>query len=865
MRSFSKLFRFTAIAAVIALVFAGCLSYTVDSVEVSIDGNATSIDAGKTIQFNFLVTASGKDTSKAQRVRWSVSSTSDGKGPVTPGTNVSPSGTLAVSVDEIYPVLYVRATHEAYTGKYDFKQIQVKGPKVGSVVLSATGNATSAAAGGNLKFSAFVAGQAPNQGLTYSVGSANNGTGAVAAGTAIAADGTLTVSANETASSLYVKAVSNSDATKSDIKEIKVVTVTGVTVAAEGGTARAVRGGSLKFNAAVAGNNNPANTVTWKVSSTAAGDGAVTAGTAIASDGTLAVAAAETATTLYVTATSTLNTAKSGSLAVVIPTVTRVSVSPANPTIKRGEGATFTARVQGTGDPGQNVTWKLDGVGGVPSATTITANGMLIVSPAETLSGLIVTATSVDDPAKFGTSMVTIPAVPAAVVPVAPAPQVQTPAQTPATGGNAYIITGSGTAFSATRGGATIGTAGSPIQDVINAIRTNAAGNAVTIQFGDGNAVLDIGTASVSFNNTGGTWGVVTLSGKITSAVTTPAGATTNLGTIYITDTVSVTITSGADIANTAASDGRAVTNASTGTVTISGGTVRATGIALAITAVGVVNINSGTISATTGSALNVNGNGTINISGNAVLTSSSGSTIIYPLLPGSSGTLNISGGTVENTGTSSSNSAIYMFSNVKININGGTVKAGAGIAVNRQGNGVVTIDGNAVVSATTGRAVHSGNNGGSVTIGGNANVSVTTGTAVYNYVSVNNLSIKGNAAVSATTGYAVYNYHSGGLSISENARVTSANTNAAQGTIHLAKPSGTAENTNVRLEMKGGTVRNTSTAATGNAIYSATTGGITISGGTVSTTATGGFAINNPGGGAVNTTGATIQGKVGT
>jgi len=418
MRNFSKLFRFIAVAVVISSVFAGCLSYTVDYVEVSIDGNAESVDAGKTIQFNFLVTASGKDTSQAQRVKWSVSSTSDGKGPVTPGTVVSPGGTLAVSIDEIYPVLYVRATHEAYTGKYDFKQIQIKGPKVGSVVLSSA--ATSAVAGGTLKMSAFIAGQSPHQGLTYSVGSKSDGAGAVTAGTRIEANGTLTVAAAETASSLYVKAVSNSDATKSDIKEIKIITVTSVTVSAESGSTRVVRGSSLKFSAAVAGNNNPGQNVTWKVSSNAAGTGTVTAGTTIAADGTLTVAVAEAAATLYVIATSAIDATKSGSIAVTIPTVTSVIVTPANPQIKRGEGATFAVRIQGTGNPSQEVTWKLDGVGGAPSATTITANGMLIVSTAETLSQLLVTATSVDDPAKSGTVMVTIPAVPAAVVPVVP-------------------------------------------------------------------------------------------------------------------------------------------------------------------------------------------------------------------------------------------------------------------------------------------------------------------------------------------------------------------------------------------------------------------------------------------------------------
>ncbi len=430
MKGFSKLVGFAA-AAAIALGFAGCLSYSVDSVQVSIEGNADSVDAGKTVQFNFQVNASGKDTSQAQRVKWSVSSTSDGNGPVTPGTSVSPGGTLSVSIDEIYPILYVRAAHDsfAYSGKYDFKQINVKGPKVGSVILSTA--ATSVVAGGTVKLSAFVAGQAPNQGLTYSVGSKSDGTGAVAAGSAIAGDGTLTVAAAETASSLYVKAQSNSDATKSAIQEIKIVTVTSVTVSADGGTAKVKRGGSLKFSATVAGNNGPGQNVTWKVSANAAGTSAVTSGTAIAADGTLTVAVEEAAATLYVTATSAVDTTKSGTLAVVIPTVTAVAISPVNPQIKRGDGVTFTARVQGTGGPSQEVTWKLDGVGGTPSATTITSNGMLVVSTAETLSGLIVTATSVDDPAKFGTTMVTIPASPAAIVPATPVTPPPTTTVTP--------------------------------------------------------------------------------------------------------------------------------------------------------------------------------------------------------------------------------------------------------------------------------------------------------------------------------------------------------------------------------------------------------------------------------------------------
>jgi len=664
-----------------------CLSYTVDSVEVSIDGNATSIDAGKSIQFNFLVTASGKDTSQAQRVRWSVSSTSDGKGPVTAGTIVSPNGTLAVSADEIYPVLYVRATHEAYSGKYDFKQIEVKGPKVGSVVLNGSG--MSAVAGGTLKMSAFVAGQPPNQGLTYSVGSRNDGTGAVVAGTAIAADGTLTVASGETASSLYVKAVSNSDATKFDVKEIKIVTVTGVTVSAEGGMARVTRGGSLKFNAAVAGNNNPGQGVTWKVSSTAAGDGAVTSGTAISSSGTLTVAATEAAATLYVTATSTLNTTKSGSLAVVIPTVTRVSVSPANPTIKRGEGATFTARVQGTGDPSQNVTWKLDGVGGIPSATTITANGMLIVSPAETLSGLIVTATSVDDPTKFGTSMITIPAVPAAVVTATPAPQPLTPPtippQAPAAGD--YVITGSGTAFTTTRNGATVGTANQPIQTVIEAVRANANGAACAIFFGNGTTTLNTGTAPINFNNTGGNWGSITLKGRLTSSAGGAGSGTIVINGVAVTSTGSVanTATVGRVFNNqasgtlnitggeiTAPPVGHGVYNASTGAIVMSGGVILSTtGYGIWSDSTGSVTITGGFIQVTSGTAV-VNYRGTTTITGGTIQATQENGVAVNNI---ASGVTEISGGTILATGTNTR--AVRNYLSGTINVTGGTITAG--------------------------------------------------------------------------------------------------------------------------------------------------------------------------------------------
>ena len=110
---------------------------------------------------------------------------------------------------------------------------------------------------------------------------------------------------------------------------------------------------------------------------------------------------------------------------------------------------------------------------------------------------------------------------------------------TPLTSG-AYIITGSGTSFTATRSGVTIGAANQPIQTVIDSIKAHANSTSCTIQFGNGTDVLDIGSNSVRFD----AWSTITLLGKITS--TSHLGMP--FGTICLTNGSS--IYSKADISN---------------------------------------------------------------------------------------------------------------------------------------------------------------------------------------------------------------------------------------------------------------------------------------------------------------------------
>jgi hypothetical protein len=329
-----------------------------------------------------------------------------------------------------------------------------------------------------------------------------------------------------------------------------------------------------------------------------------------------------------------------------------------------------------------------------------------------------------------------------------------------------YIITGSGTEFTATLGNVTVGTADQPIQDVIDAIKTEADGNPCTIQFGDG-GTLDIGTANIRFDGTASVWGLITLTGRITSANNNNTNS--NRGTLFLSGGAS--IESVADIGNSATGpNGRAIYNYSTGTVTINGGTV----------------------SATTGIAIHNYAGGTVNISDGAVKSDYIG------IENSSSGKINISGGTVSVTGGSGLYAVNQSSTGVlgTINISGGTVSATSGIAVRPYIYAAVNISGG-TVSATTGTAVVGGY-GGKVTVSGtalvtSANATNSTTTSIYQgtiCLSLNNatdavsepLEITGGTVENtAANGRAVYNAcYGGAVKISGGTISTAADTDFA-------------------------------------------------------------------------------------
>jgi len=276
-----------------------------------------------------------------------------------------------------------------------------------------------------------------------------------------------------------------------------------------------------------------------------------------------------------------------------------------------------------------------------------------------------------------------------------------------------YIITKSETTFTATKSGTTVGTANQTIQQIIDSIRTDAAGKNVTIQFGDGTTVLDLGTASVELKDiTDSTWGEITLTGKITSSV---AGSNSTISISY-----PVSVTSRADIANT-----------------------NTYYLARAVYSTGTLNITDGTLTNPAGYTVynySSAGNGGVTITGGTILSDSGG----WPVYNSSSGTITISGGTV----SSASSAALYLSGTGKVTVSGtanitsaatsstsGTIQSSSISSNVTSANVLLEMTGGTVTntSTTTGNAIYHGNKGTIIFSGGTVSKAGTNGNAIYN------------------------------------------------------------------------------------------------------------------------------------
>jgi len=303
MNKASIFFRIIAFSAVIVLILTGCASI-LHGVNIRTVNNISSVRAGGTLDLR----SSGRD------IVWSVSSGSDGSGVVAAGTFINQNGLLTVAANETASVLYVtaRSARDGFSNTRQIRIVTVTGVTITPV------NQT-VAIGSSLQFRAQVLGSNnPDSVVTWRVSSNAAGTGNVTNRTSINTNGVLTVAPNESARTLFVFATSVIDPTKSVSTSVSVVVPTVTSVIVNPATLTERAGNFLQFQAFVTGTHNPNPAVIWRVSSNAAGSGAVTPGTSINANGLLTVAANETARTLFVFATSLINPTRSGSAVVTI-------------------------------------------------------------------------------------------------------------------------------------------------------------------------------------------------------------------------------------------------------------------------------------------------------------------------------------------------------------------------------------------------------------------------------------------------------------------------------------------------------------------------------------------------------------------
>ena len=244
--------------------------------------------------------------------------------------------------------------------------------------------------GEQIQYSAQVSGvNSPSQDVTWSV------TGAKSADTHIDENGLLSVAKDEAASNIVIKAVSAEDNSKTASQTVnitkRVPRVDAVRLSAN--TAIMCPGDTHKFSAAVLGENDISQEVVWSVT------GQQSADTKVAKDGTLTVGKDESADNISVVATSAVNNKVSASVKIqIVHIIIDSGVDQVAIVVKCGGSLSFEAHIVGINLSSDAVTWSVSN--NTSKATSISQEGVLTVGEDEKAATLIVTATSVADPAK---------------------------------------------------------------------------------------------------------------------------------------------------------------------------------------------------------------------------------------------------------------------------------------------------------------------------------------------------------------------------------------------------------------------------------------------------------------------------------
>ena len=223
--------------------------------------------------------------------------------------------------------------------------------------------------------------------------------GAAVTGTAISAEGVLTVAEEETADTLDVTATSVEDNTFHTTKKVEVLDyISGVAVT---GPAVVLKDSTTQYKAEVTGSNEADKSVNWSITNNESDN------TTIDTKGILTIGKDETTDHVIVTATSKMDGTKSDSVSVSIRDyVDKVEIVGPD-SVDAGTKTSYTAKVTGSNEADKSVTWEIVTPGNTPDVV-IKDDGTLEVDEKTPTKTITIQATSTFDTGKSATKKVTV-------------------------------------------------------------------------------------------------------------------------------------------------------------------------------------------------------------------------------------------------------------------------------------------------------------------------------------------------------------------------------------------------------------------------------------------------------------------------
>ena len=236
------------------------------------------------------------------------------EGALSENTTIDENGKLTIAADEKAIELVVKATSDFDSTKSASATVKVYENQPIEVGIELTPVETVVKTGTTQKFEVIVtAPEGTDTSVVWTVEGNNS------ENTKISENGELTVAADETAETLKVKATSKADdrVSKEAIVTVeKVVTKVNKVTVTPNEDVKVKVGATQKFEATVEGENLTNTSVKWTVA------GNTSANTKVSTDGTLTVAADETAKTLTITATAEADETVSTSVVVKVESAT---------------------------------------------------------------------------------------------------------------------------------------------------------------------------------------------------------------------------------------------------------------------------------------------------------------------------------------------------------------------------------------------------------------------------------------------------------------------------------------------------------------------------------------------------------------